>query len=175
MQPLCHCGWGWPTGRPPCPSLHTTPLSNPLFDNYLLCCLDLGWGHHTYITDMKTLATRVHPPPISFIDHHNSQTLKILRISGRQDELTKRLSALDIVLWLQLRAAPEEIWSQTFLIWSVMTQRVSLASQECPLTLRVFFTKCYGFVNCKCKCSCKWFTEHSSPLPGCLIIPSHSS
>lgn len=52
-----------PASCPPQLSLHATALSVPLFDNYLLCCLGQGWGHHTYITDTKTLATRVWPPP----------------------------------------------------------------------------------------------------------------
>ncbi len=52
-----------PAGCPSWLSHHATPLSVPLFDNYLLCCLGQGWGHHTYITDKKTLATRVRPPP----------------------------------------------------------------------------------------------------------------
>lgn len=31
-----------PAGCPPWLSLHATPLSIPLFDNYLLCCLGRG-------------------------------------------------------------------------------------------------------------------------------------
>lgn len=73
-------------------SLHATPLSNPLFDNYLLCCLGQGWGHHTYITDTKTLPTHVCPPLFDLYRSPLLNTLKILRITGLQDGMIKWLS-----------------------------------------------------------------------------------
>lgn len=83
-RPEC---WG-----PPRLSLHATPLSNPLFDNYLLCCLGRGWGHHAYINDTKTVATRVRPPPFDMYRPIRPYTLTTLGITGLQDGLTKWLS-----------------------------------------------------------------------------------
>lgn len=127
-------------------SLHAMPLSNPLFDNYLLCCLGQGWGHHTYITDTKTLPTHVCPP---LFDLYRSSPLKYTE--NTQDYRTTRWNDQMVVSQVLLLGEHTHYYPTCLSVSSSggnqesnllnMVCYGSSVSQECSFAHGVFWVK----------------------------------
>lgn len=149
MQPLSHCGGGQSAeaGRL---SLHATPLSIPLFDNYLLCCLGQGWGHHTYITDTKTLATRVCPPPFDLF-----RPLALIYTQNTQDYRTTRQSNHMVVSQVLLLGEANTCSVQ--ILQALVDRSYSALSYSC-------FTRCIvSWLKC-------WWTSKWTLYPVCPSV-----